>query len=247
MQPGTLLTLDCHRKFRKGLKEPFVLDLSGFSIINIPNLERVGSCQVMNFSRNALKTLEERLMWDTHHNLAWHNKLRELDLSSNALKKFPHVLTRLVSLVQIDVSDNNIAELPAEIRFLTRLMTLKAEGNPLSSPTLTVVHDGVETYVIRGSEAHAVAMGMSANALSVTIVHAGPVSRVGPGDIYSEYKCGPCFGCKCTRVSACLTGMPNTCRVREQEPTTKHQRGSTPGRFLSCSSEAQYQNFILPS
>lgn len=99
-------------------------------------------------------------MWDTQHNIAWHNKLRELDLSSNALKKFPHVLTRLVSLVEIDVSDNSIAELPAEIRFLTRLMTLKAEGNPLSSPTLTVVQEGVETYIIRGSEEHAVAMGM---------------------------------------------------------------------------------------
>lgn len=148
------------RKFRKGLKEPFVLDLSGFSIINIPNLDRVGSCQVMNFSKNALKTLEEGLMWDMRHNIAWHNKLRELDLSSNALKKFPHVLTRLVTLVKIDVSDNNIVELPAEICFLTRLITLTAEGNPLSSPTMTVVRDGVETYMIRGSEEHSVAMGI---------------------------------------------------------------------------------------
>ena len=105
------------------------------------------------------KDIEEKLMWDTQYNIAWHHNLVSIDLSFNRLQKFPNILSRLVTLCDIDVSGNQIIELPAEIRYLSRLTTFKANGNPLSSPTMAVVDDGVETYLVQGSEEHFIAMG----------------------------------------------------------------------------------------
>ena len=147
------------RNFWNGLSEPFLLDLSGFDMVNIPSIDRVKSVKTMNLSRNQLKRIDHALMWDSKFNVAWHNNLTVLDLSCNSLKRFPDVITRLVTLCDIDISRNNISVLPAEISFLTRLISFKADACPLSSPTHAVVDDGVESYVIFGSVEYESAMG----------------------------------------------------------------------------------------
>jgi Leucine-rich repeat (LRR) protein len=156
---GCRKVLDFFGKFWKGQTEPFVVDLSGFGMINIPGIDRVKTSKTMNLSNNALTKIDEDFMWDTHYKVAWHHALTAIDLSSNKFKIFPHILTRLVTLCKIDMSNNEISDLPADIIFLTRLTTFKCEGCPLSSPPLTTVEDGVETYTILGSTEHSEAMG----------------------------------------------------------------------------------------
>ena len=139
---GAAAVLKFFEKFAKGLEAPYTLALDGFGIINIPNLEKVKSLTTMSFTRNALKKLDKDLFWDKQYNVAWHQRLTTIDISANHFVKFPEILTRLVTLCDIDVSDNQISVLPPELRYLTRLTTVKASGCPLSSPPMTVVDDG---------------------------------------------------------------------------------------------------------
>ena len=53
------------RNFWNGLSKPFVLDLSGFGMVNVPNLDRVKSLKTINLSQNALVRIEENVRQET--------------------------------------------------------------------------------------------------------------------------------------------------------------------------------------
>jgi len=94
------------------------------------------------------------------HQVAWHQSLTTINLCDNRFTKFPEVLTRLVTLCDIDISDNKISVVPTELYLLTRLTTFRAARCPLSSPSAAVVADGVEAYLVLGSLQQPAAMGM---------------------------------------------------------------------------------------
>jgi Leucine-rich repeat (LRR) protein len=55
----------------------------------------------------------------------------ELDLSDNQLSELPPEIGQLTKLTQLDLSGNQLSELPPEIVQLTKLTTLDLSGNQL--------------------------------------------------------------------------------------------------------------------
>ena len=68
----------------------------------------------------------------------------ELDLSGNQLSQLPVEITKLTKLTKLDLSDNQLSELPSEITKLTNLTTLELSGNPLKTPPSEIVAQGVQ-------------------------------------------------------------------------------------------------------
>ena len=69
--------------------------------------------------------------------------LRKLDLSGNGLTHLPDVMWQLISLEQINLSQNKLSELSARITKMPRLTRLDAADNPLQMPPIGVVSRGI--------------------------------------------------------------------------------------------------------
>jgi Leucine-rich repeat (LRR) protein len=61
--------------------------------------------------------------------------LRTLDISSNQLQDIPASVTGLEHLQRLDVRGNNLHALPYELGKLTELTVIQCEGNPMRSFT----------------------------------------------------------------------------------------------------------------
>jgi hypothetical protein len=68
--------------------------------------------------------------------------LLALDLSANQLTELPAELGRLRKLVALNLSDNQLTDLPAELGRLTGLFDLNLEGNPFHEPLASLVTQG---------------------------------------------------------------------------------------------------------
>ncbi|CAI8589877.1 unnamed protein product [Vicia faba] len=92
---------------------------------------------VFDVRLNCLRSLPENL-----ENLI---NLETLNVSQNFqyLESLPYSIGLLLSLVELDVSYNNIKTLPDSIGCLQKLQKLSVEGNPLVSPPLEVVEQGL--------------------------------------------------------------------------------------------------------
>ena len=75
--------------------------------------------------------------------LDYFSSLRVLNLSGNGLTHLPDVMWQLISLEQIDVSQNELSELSARIATMPRLTRLRAANNPLQMPPIGVVSRGM--------------------------------------------------------------------------------------------------------
>nr|POF19420.1 plant intracellular ras-group-related lrr protein 6 [Quercus suber] len=83
-----------------------------------------------------------RLLPDDLENLT---NLQVLNVSQNFqyLETLPYSIGLLINLVELDVSYNKIKSLPDSMGCLRNLQKLSVEGNPLSSPPMEVVEQGL--------------------------------------------------------------------------------------------------------
>ncbi|KAL0333586.1 UNVERIFIED_CONTAM: Plant intracellular Ras-group-related LRR protein 6 [Sesamum angustifolium] len=93
--------------------------------------------RVLDVRLNCLRSLPEDL-----ENLI---KLQVLNISQNFhyLTTLPYSIGLLISLVELDVSYNRIIALPESIICLKKLQKLSVEGNPLVSPPMDVIKQGL--------------------------------------------------------------------------------------------------------
>ncbi|ESR66458.1 hypothetical protein CICLE_v10008785mg [Citrus x clementina] len=126
-------------------------DTIGFELINLKTLSincnkivilpqsltHLTSLRVLDARLNCLKSLPEDL-----ENLI---NLEVLNISQNFqyLETLPYSIGLLMSLVELDVSYNKITTLPDSIGCLRKLQKLSLEGNPLVSPPMDVVEQGL--------------------------------------------------------------------------------------------------------
>ncbi|XP_027066010.1 plant intracellular Ras-group-related LRR protein 6-like [Coffea arabica] len=131
-------------------------DTIGFELINLKKLlvncnklvflpmstSHLTSLQILDARLNCLRSLPEDL-----ENLI---NLEVLNVSQNFhfLATLPYSIGLLLSLVELDVSYNNITTLPESIGCLKKLQKLRAEGNPLVSPPMDVMEQGL--HVVKG-------------------------------------------------------------------------------------------------
>lgn len=135
--------------FNKLTKLP---DTIGFELTNLKKLavnsnklaflpcstSHMTSLRVLDARLNCLRSLPDDL-----ENLT---RLQVLNASQNFqyLDSLPFSTGLLVSLVELDISYNNITILPHSMGCLNNLRKFHAEGNPLVCPTMEVVEQGVE-------------------------------------------------------------------------------------------------------
>jgi len=179
IQPPKALALRAHTKagvddvvefltrfHRAGLAEhAYVLDIRGYSLAEMPDLRSVATARAMDLSHNRFTDLTIDQFWDSFRPVGKqviHHSLTSLSIAHNRFAHIPLLLSELITLKEIDCSNNKIVELPVQLLVLTNLTALNADGNPLSSPTIHVVKDGVEVYRLRGSTRHPKLMGLYA-------------------------------------------------------------------------------------
>jgi CCR4-NOT transcription complex subunit 6 len=75
-------------------------------------------------------------------------KLTHLDLSGNDLTEIPEEIGMLSNLKNLLLFDNNIRTLPYEVGYLYRLDTLGIEGNPLNEVLKSqLMKDGTKALI----------------------------------------------------------------------------------------------------
>lgn len=128
-------------------------DTIGFELVNLKKLS-VNSNKLVFLPRSliyltSLKILDARLnnlrsLPEDLENLV---NLEVLNVSQNFqyLDTLPYSIGLLMSLVELDVSYNRITTLPDSIGCLRKLQKLSVEGNPLISPPVEVVEQGLHT------------------------------------------------------------------------------------------------------
>lgn len=126
-------------------------DTIGFELLNLKKLI-VGSNKLASLPSStghlmSLTHLDARLnclqsLPDDLENLT---NLRTLNVSQNFqhLKTLPYSIGLLLSLTELDISYNNISTLPDSMGCLGKLKKFTVEGNPLVSPTMEVVNQGL--------------------------------------------------------------------------------------------------------
>ena len=67
-----------------------------------------------------------------------------LELSINQLANLPESVTNLSNLTTLDLRDNQLTNLPESVTNLSNLTTLDLEGNPLEKPPVEVANQGIE-------------------------------------------------------------------------------------------------------
>lgn len=95
--------------------------------------------RVLDARLNCLRSLPEDL-----ENLI---NLEILNISQNFqyLATLPYAIGLLISLIELDVSYNKIKTLPESIGCLKKLQKLSVEGNPLVSPPVDVIEQGLHS------------------------------------------------------------------------------------------------------
>ncbi|KAL3743964.1 hypothetical protein ACJRO7_013247 [Eucalyptus globulus] len=126
-------------------------DTIGFELLNLKKLSvssnklvllphstsHLTSLRILDARLNCLRSLPEDM-----ENLI---KLEVLNVSQNfqCLETLPYSIGLLLSLVELDVSYNKIMALPDSLGCLQKLQKLCVEGNPLTSPPVEIVEQGL--------------------------------------------------------------------------------------------------------
>uniref|UniRef100_A0A2P2Q2Q4 Leucine-rich repeat-containing protein n=1 Tax=Rhizophora mucronata TaxID=61149 RepID=A0A2P2Q2Q4_RHIMU len=128
-------------------------DTIGFELVNLKKIS-VNSNKIVLLPYSishltSLKTLDARLnnLRSLPEDLENLINLEVLNVSQNFqyLETLPYSVGLLLSLVELDVSYNKITTLPDSIGCLRKLQKLSVDGNPLISPPMEVVEQGLHT------------------------------------------------------------------------------------------------------
>lgn len=115
------------------------LSVNSNKLVFLPySISHATALRVLDVRLNCLRSLPEDL-----ENLV---NLEILNVSQNFqyLIELPYSIGLLMSLVELDVSYNKISELPTSLGCLRKLQKLRVEGNPLVSPPLEVMEQGLQ-------------------------------------------------------------------------------------------------------
>ena len=107
------------------------LDLSARGLQDCPRLQGYIRLQVLDLSHNIIQQV---------HRSVWALKnLRKLSLRRTGLLKLPEQVGRLRKLSSLDIGENSIHTLPLTLsRFVSLIVKLKLDGNPLIFPPLRI-------------------------------------------------------------------------------------------------------------
>lgn len=128
-----------------GLGRLYHLDLEANYLKSIEHLEGMPGLRELNISSNedlrtlpaSLQSLRHLILLDASGiglekvgpELQTQSKLQDLDLSRNQLQELPGGIGRLTSLVRLDVSENQLTRLPPELGDLRNLQYLSVNHN----------------------------------------------------------------------------------------------------------------------
>lgn len=119
----------------------YELDMRGCGIRSIsPEIKNYGFLTAIYLSNNRLTSLPEEIFSDM-------KSLMILDLSYNSIPKIPIGVTYLITLEKLYLQENRIVELPLELGRLFKLKELNVSGNPIISPSQSILQSSTE-YVI---------------------------------------------------------------------------------------------------
>ncbi|XP_074284396.1 plant intracellular Ras-group-related LRR protein 6-like [Silene latifolia] len=116
------------------------LSVNSNKLVLLPySISHATELRILDVRLNCLRSLPDDL-----ENLA---KLEILNASQNFqyLKELPYSIGLLMSLVELDVSYNKLTSLPTSLGCLRKLNKLCVEGNPLVSPPMEVIEQGLHT------------------------------------------------------------------------------------------------------
>ncbi|KAL3644137.1 hypothetical protein CASFOL_012069 [Castilleja foliolosa] len=116
------------------------LSVNSNKLVFLPHsTSHLTNLRVLDARLNCLQSLPDDL-----ENLI---NLQILNISQNFqhLATLPYSIGLLISLLELDVSYNKITVLPESIGCLNKLKKLSVEGNPLVSPPMEIVEQGLET------------------------------------------------------------------------------------------------------
>ncbi|KAH9603751.1 hypothetical protein KSS87_021436 [Heliosperma pusillum] len=116
------------------------LSVNSNKLIFLPySISHATELRILDVRLNCLRSLPDDL-----ENLA---NLQVLNVSQNFqyLVELPDSIGLLMSLVELDVSYNKLTTLPTSIGCLRKLQKLSVEGNPLVSPPMEVIEQGLHT------------------------------------------------------------------------------------------------------
>lgn len=140
---------ELHANFNELTKLPDTLGFELHSLRKLSvNSNKLAQLPSSTSHMTALRALDARLnclraLPDGLENLA---NLEALNVSQNFqfLRELPYAVGLLASLRELDVSYNSIAALPDSMGCLTKLARFSAVGNPLVSPPMDVVEQGLD-------------------------------------------------------------------------------------------------------
>lgn len=104
------------------------------------------------FAQTAIETLDlshNQLTGAPQAEIRHLQQLRSLNLSNNALTGLPAELGQLTQLTYLDVSQNKLTGLPMELGNLTQLEVLDISGNPFSVQDLDQIATKLPKTIIR--------------------------------------------------------------------------------------------------
>ena len=106
------------------------IDRSLFLFAYVQQVLKASHNKFLDFSDDECGGLKETLFGQFQQ--SWHHTLREVDLSHNKLLEVPHQLCMATALVKLNLSNNDIGQVPGTLQWAcTRLATLNLANNQL--------------------------------------------------------------------------------------------------------------------
>ncbi|RYE98192.1 MAG: leucine-rich repeat domain-containing protein, partial [Methanobacteriota archaeon] len=121
------------------------LDVSGNQLRRLPPvLPHLPLLTHLNLARNELRIPDAESEEDDN---LWCPRLQVLDLRENALTRLPTSVMALPSLLQLDISYNNLSIIPPHLGMLSTLTALNIEGNPQRSIRAAITDRGAAAVI----------------------------------------------------------------------------------------------------
>ncbi|KAJ8912934.1 hypothetical protein NQ315_017265 [Exocentrus adspersus] len=124
-------------------------------IEEIPSFQGCEQIQEIYFGNNCIKEIPAEICENLLH-------LKILELRDNQIEIIPAEITNMAHLTKLDLTNNSITELPNTMGLMPHLQALKVEGNKLKQVRLDIIHAGTNRILrhlrekITDEEMHAI-------------------------------------------------------------------------------------------